>query len=143
MLSENGHITLTNRQLAKLWESNAIKAVGSDECRRKMSPRMSFSLSKVLRAVTQAVEDFYEERNRLVRDCGDRDADGNLIGNENGGYKITDRREEFVTKVDQLADIRVSLNVSMLDLKVSALPAGVFNPVDLAALADIINFVED
>ena len=57
---------------------------------KKMPIKMSRILTRNMRKMESIVQDFDEDRNKLVEKYGERKEDGSLNYNENGGVKIMD-----------------------------------------------------
>ena len=124
-------ITISLREL--LEAQPALQRLSTE----KLPVKVAYNVARMMRAVQPEIEDFYKQRNALVKECGvtrpATEAERPMHGDE-----VTevpkDKLEEFRREIDELASEKITLERE--PLKIEGLPE--MTAADLIALGPLI-----
>ena len=120
--------------------------VNSTEVLQKLSQtelkaKLSWSVTKLLKAADKEMQDFNEARMNLIRKYGEKDENGELIMDQNKNCKIPEAGlQEFSAELNELMETEIEINVNPLNI--DGLEDKEFTPAEMAILEPFIDFGE-
>lgn len=120
--------------------------VNSTEVLQKLSQtelkaKLSWSVTKLLKAADKEMQDFNEARMNLIQKYGEKDENGELITDENKNCKIPEAGlQEFSTELNELVETEIEINVNPLNI--DDLADKEFTPAEMAILEPFVDFGE-
>lgn len=120
--------------------------VNSTEVLQKLSQtelkaKLSWSVTKLLKAADKEMQDFNEARMNLIQKYGEKDENGELITDENKNCKIPEAGlQEFSAELNELVETEIEINVNPLNI--DDLEDKEFTPAEMAILEPFIDFGE-
>lgn len=120
--------------------------VNSTEVLQKLSQtelkaKLSWAVTKLLKAADKEMQDFNEARMNLIQKYGEKDENGELITDENKNCKIPEAGlQEFSAELNELVETEIEINVNPLNI--DDLEDKEFTPAEMAILEPFIDFGE-
>lgn len=120
--------------------------VNSTEVLQKLSQtelkaKLSWAVTKLLKAADKEMQDFNEARMNLIQKYGEKDENGELITDENKNCKIPEAGlQKFSAELNELVETEIEINVNPLNI--DDLEDKEFTPAEMAILEPFIDFGE-
>lgn len=103
--------------------------------------KTSWQVSKLLTAAEKEIQTFNEARMKVVQKYGEKDANGELITNEEGNCQIpAEVGNDFANEINELLMSEVELNVSSIPLE--DLDTADFKPTDMVIMEPFLKVEE-
>ena len=121
--------------------------VNSTEVLQKLSQtelkaKLSWAVTKLLKAADKEMQDFNEARMNLIQKYGEKDENGELITDENKNCKIPEAGlQKFSAELNELVETEIEINVNPLNI--NDLEDKEFTPAEMAILEPFIDFGEE
>lgn len=121
--------------------------LNSTETLQKLSQKdfkakLAWSISRLLKAAETELQAFNDTRMTLIKKCGEKDANGELITDEKGNCKILPEDiDSFSKELNELVESEVEINANKI--KMDLLEDIDFTPSDMAALEPFVDFDEE
>ena len=104
--------------------------------------KLAWSIARLLKAAEAEIQSFNETRMNLIKKCGEKDENGELITDEKGNCKIVaEEIDSFSQELNELIQSEIEINANKI--KMDLLENVDFTPSDMAALEPFIDFDEE
>lgn len=129
--------------MIKLKLSDLVNSVGILQRLAQMDfkAKTSWQISKLLTNAEKEIQSFNEARMKVVQKYGEKDANGELITNEEGNCQIpAEVGNDFANEINELLMAEVELNVS--PIAIEDLDAADFKPAEMVMLEPFLKIEE-
>lgn len=109
---------------------------------KEFKAKLAWSITRLLKAAEAEIQAFNETRMNLIKKCGEKDENGELVTDENGNCKIEPNSiESFSKELNDLIETEVEINAHKIPI--SLLEDVDFTPAEMAALEPFIDMDEE
>ena len=104
--------------------------------------KLAWSIARLLKAAEAEIQSFNETRMNLIKKCGEKDENGELITDDKGNCKIRPEEiDSFTKELNELINTEVEINANKINMNL--LEDIDFTPADMAILEPFVEFEEE
>lgn len=88
-----------------------------DLATKEMKASLAFKFSRIIKSLENEIQNFEEQRQKLIDQYGEKDENGEVISQEDGSIKIQkDREEEMIKEYQDLMNTELDLTFTKVTI---------------------------